>query len=178
MNEQMRRRRTIRGFTLVELVMVVMIISMLSSMAIPRLSRGSTSAANASLAGTLRTVRTAILLYSAEHQGRFPGPSKARAREQFLTYSNMAGQTSPTKSSSASYGPYLQTIPGVPIGPNKGSTGLLIDSTNSPPQTNTASGDGWVYNPNTGEFFANVPGVVQFGVTLIENAVGATAEDD
>lgn len=146
--------------------MVVMIISMLSSMAVPRLSRGSVAAADASLAGTLRTVRTAILLYSAEHNGRFPGPGKARARDQFLKYSDISGQPSPVKNGSAVYGPYLAMIPACPLGPNKGSTSLLIDNVNSPPQANTMTGDGWVYNPNTGEFFANVPGVSQLGVTL------------
>lgn len=157
--------------------MVVMIVSMLSSMAIPRMSRGSAAAADATLAGTLHTVRTAILLYSAEHQGRFPGPTKLRAREQFLTYSDKNGLTSASKTGTAIYGPYLAAIPACPVGPNKGATGLLIDAVNSPPQTDVSTGDGWVYNPNTGEFFANVPGVVQLGVTLIANgAVAVEAE--
>lgn len=146
--------------------MVVMIVGMLSSMAIPRLSRGTVAAADASLSGTLRTVRTAILLYSAEHEGRFPGPTKLRAREQFLTYSNKQGQTSPAPSGAATFGPYLANIPACPVGPNKGSTSLLIDNVNSPPRADTNTGDGWVYNPISGEFFANVPGISQFGVTL------------
>lgn len=158
--------------------MVVMIVGMLSSMAIPRLSRGSVAAADATLSGTLRTVRTAILLYSAEHQGRFPGPTKLRAREQFLTYSNKLGQTSLTPSGTAPFGPYLANIPACPVGPNKGSTGLLIDSVNSPPRADTTTGDGWVYNPNSGEFYANVPGLSQFGVTLLAGTAIELGDED
>nr|HPM24715.1 hypothetical protein [Phycisphaerae bacterium] len=53
---------------------------------------------------------------------------------------------------------YLLTVPPCPVGENAGKTtaaNVLIDSTNSPPVPVTTGGEGWVYNPNTGEFLPN-----------------------
>lgn len=161
------RRRKRRAFTLVEMVMVVMIIGMISSMAIPRISRGASAAADATLAADLTVVRKAILYFAAEHNGAFPGPNSARFTTGLTQYSDAAGQGSVTRTTTYLYGPYLQAIPPCPIGPNRGSSKVLIDATNSPPRTDVSSGDGWVYNPNTGEFFANINGVAQHGVTLV-----------
>src|SRR5262245_17763180 len=161
------RRRQRRAFTLVELVMVVMIVGMLSSMAIPRISRGATAAGDATLAADLTVVRKAILYFAAEHNGDFPGPSAARFTAGMTQYSNGAGSTSVTRSAAFPYGPYLQDVPRCPVGPNMGSNKVLIDAVNSPPKTDLSTGDGWVYNPNTGEFYANLPGVVQHGTTLV-----------
>lgn len=162
-----QRRRRRRAFTLVEMVMVVMIIGMISSMAIPRISRGASGAADVTLAGDLMVVRKAILHFAAEHNGTFPGPSSARFATNLTQYSDGDGQVSQSKSASYVYGPYLHAIPRCPVGPNVGSNKVRIDAVNSPPKTDVDSGDGWVYNPNTGEFYANIPGVPQVGITLV-----------
>jgi len=52
---------------------------------------------------------------------------------------------------------------------------VLIDSVNSPPEADTGTGDGWVYNPNTGEFYANLAGIAQHGTTLAAKVDGAQA---
>lgn len=162
-----RHRRLSRAFTLVEVVMVVMILGMISSMAIPRLSRGSEAAASAALGGDLAVVRKAILFYAAEHGGVFPGTTEARFIAHLTQYTNASGSvTSTTPGTTTPYGPYLHRVPPCPVGPKVGKTGVLIDAVNSPPRANAAADAGWVYNPNTGEFYANAAGIPQAGATL------------
>lgn len=156
----MRRRRATlqrakRAFSLVELVIVIVIISILAAMAVPRLSRGSGDADEAALAANLYTVRTAILRYSIEHNGRYPGAEGGDVAAQLTQYSDRNGAVSATRSSTYKYGPYLVAIPPCPIGDHDNPTGIRIDTTNSPPKPVPSDGNGWVYNPNTGEFCAN-----------------------
>ena len=57
-------------------------------------------------------------------------------------------------------------IPACPVGPYAGSKRVHIDAANSPPEANGSINAGWLYNPNTGEFFANDNTVKQYGITL------------
>jgi prepilin-type N-terminal cleavage/methylation domain-containing protein len=150
-----QRVRKRKGFSLVELVVVIVIIGILAAMAIPRLSRGSAGAGNAAVAGNLATIRAAINLYAAEHNSRFPSGTAANIVAQLTQYTDVNGNTSASKTGAFIYGPYLVAIPPAPVGENAGSRTILVDSTNSPPQVDTSGGEGWVYNPNTGEFIIN-----------------------
>lgn len=159
-------RRTLRaarrprcGFSLVELLVVIMIIGMIASMAIPRISRGADGAEAVALEGDLALVRRALALYAAEHMNKFPGPTANDFRDQLTLYSDTAGKTSTARGGGKIYGPYLLRIPPCPAGPNAGADSVLIDAVNSPPQPNSASGEGWLYNPNTGEFYPNIEGM-------------------
>lgn len=149
------RVRLIRrnGFSLVELVVVIVIIGILAAMAIPRLSRGSAGAADASLTGNLAILRNAIQHYAAEHNGAFP--TAAKFTEQLTKYTSAAGADSATKDATHKYGPYLLAIPGCPVISGAAANTVLFDATNSPPAVDTTNGEGWVYNPNTGEIRAN-----------------------
>ena len=135
-----------------------MIIGMLASMAIPRLSRGTEGSAAMALAADLKIVRHALITYAAEHNNAFPGATADRVVAQLTQYSNRTGGTSASKGGAYLFGPYLLRIPPCPVGPNSGSSDILIDAANSPPQVKTSGGEGWVYNPNTGEFIANADG--------------------
>ncbi len=150
-----RTYRTRNAFSLVELVVVIVIIGILAAMAIPRLSRGSAGAGSAAVAGDLALVRNAINLYSAEHNGKFPSGTAANVVAQLTQYTDVNGNTSATKTGAYIYGPYLVAIPPAPVGENAGSRDILVDSANTPPAVATAGGEGWVYNPNTGEFIIN-----------------------
>jgi len=150
-----QRVRKRKGFSLVELVVVIVIIGILAAMAIPRLSRGSAGAGNAAVAGNLATIRAAINLYAAEHNSRFPSGTAANIVAQLTQYTDVNGNTSASKTGAFIYGPYLVATPPAPVGENAGSRTILVDSTNSPPQVDTSGGEGWVYNPNTGEFIIN-----------------------
>jgi prepilin-type N-terminal cleavage/methylation domain-containing protein len=146
------------GFSLVELVVVIVIIGILAAIAIPRLSRGSSGASQSALQANLATVRSAISMYATEHKNAFPGPDATGFKNKLTMYTDVNGTTSATKTTTCKIGPYLLTVPPCPVGENAGKTtaaNVLIDSTNSPPVPVTTGGEGWVYNPNTGEFLPN-----------------------
>jgi prepilin-type N-terminal cleavage/methylation domain-containing protein len=133
-----------RGFSLIELVVVVVIVGILAAIAIPRLSRGSAGAADSSLSGNLAVMRKAIDLYASEHGGTFP--TAANFANAMTQYTDSGGTISATPSASAIYGPYLRSIPPVPVGAAKGSTGVAAA---------TGAGVGWLYTASTGTIQAN-----------------------
>jgi prepilin-type N-terminal cleavage/methylation domain-containing protein len=155
---QSKGRQT--GFSLVELVVVIVIIGILAAIAIPRLSRGASGASESALMANLTAIRGAITVYSAEHKNTFPGPAADDFVDQLTMYTDIDGNTNATKDApnGFKYGPYLLSIPPCPVGQNAGAdtaADVLIDAANSPPVPVPGGGEGWVYNPNTGEFFPN-----------------------
>jgi len=155
-----------KGFSLVELVIVMVIIGVIAAIAIPRMSRGAKGAGESALTGNLAVLRNAIELYASEHDSTYPGAKEdgaggavntsAALISQLTKYSSEAGAVSDTKDATHCYGPYLRKgIPAAPVGVNKGKDTVLIDTTNSPPAVNTAGGEGWVYNPSTGDLIVN-----------------------
>ncbi len=142
-----RLRRTRRGgFSLLEVVIVVAIIAILAAIGIPRMSRGSKGAGDSALSGDLAVLRNAIDLYAAEHGGTFP--TAADITNQLVQYTDITGTTiSPTKTATAIYGPYMRSIPPLPVGNNKGDAGISAN----PADPNT----GWVYTAASGTIRAN-----------------------
>lgn len=168
---QTRRRARLRrrAFTLAELTMVLIIIGIVATLAIPRLALLHGSGEGTALLADLRIVRNAIELYASEHGGVYPGQhadgaggaalSEAAFISQLTQYSRVGGQVSVSKSASHPFGPYLFVgIPPLPVGPNKGSTEVLIVAVEPVPRA--SSDAGWIYNPTTGEFIGNVGGEV------------------
>jgi len=146
------------AFSLVELVVVIVIIGILAAIAIPRFSRGATGAGQAALSANLTTVRSAITLYATEHKNKFPGPDADGFKDQLTLYSDISGNTNAAKTTTFRFGPYLLSIPPCPVGENAGTAtaaDVLIDNANSPPTPVPAGGEGWVYNPTTGELLPN-----------------------
>jgi type II secretory pathway pseudopilin PulG len=125
------------------LVVVVIIVGLLAAIAIPRFTSAGDSATDSALAADLETLRKAIELYQGEHLGKFP--DTARITEQLTQYTDVHGNPSPTKSGAYSYGPYLRTIPGLKVGPNRGRSKVAAAS---------ASDVGWVYDQTNGQITA------------------------
>ncbi len=143
-----RLRRTRRGgFSLLEVVIVVAIIAILAAIGIPRMSRGSKGAGDSALSGDLAVLRNAIDLYAAEHGGKFP--TAADITDQLTQYTDITGTTiSATKTPPAIYGPYMRSIPPLPVGDNnRGYVGISVN----PADPNT----GWVYTESGGTIRAN-----------------------
>lgn len=144
----MKRRGHVLGFSLLEVVIVVAIIAILAAIGIPRMSRGSKGAGDSALRANLAVLRNAIDLYAAEHQGTYP--TLADIDDQLTQYTNAAGDAQAAKDTTHYFGPYLRSIPPLPVGANKGNTGFTdaYDAT-------VANGNGWVYTVATGEVVAN-----------------------
>ena len=145
----MMRRRHVCGFSLLEVVIVVAIIAILAAIGIPRMSRGSKGAGDSALKANLSVLRNAIDLFAAEHQGTYPAVDTFS--EQLTQYTNAAGTAQATKDSTHYFGPYLRSIPPLPVGANKGGTGIVSAYS----ETTT---DGWIYNATTGTITANTSG--------------------
>lgn len=133
-----------RGFSLIELVIVVVIIGIIGAIAIPRMSRGATGAADSALSGNLAVLRNAIDLYQTEHGGEYP--SAAEIVDQLTTYTDDTGADSATKDSTHIFGPYLRSVPSLPVGAKKGAAGIAAAD---------GAGIGWIYTAATGEIRAN-----------------------
>jgi prepilin-type N-terminal cleavage/methylation domain-containing protein len=70
-----KRLRTSRGFTLIELMIVVAIIGILSAIAIPKFADLIRKSNEGATKGNLGAVRSAISIYYGEMEGWFPSPS-------------------------------------------------------------------------------------------------------
>ncbi|MCH8006694.1 MAG: prepilin-type N-terminal cleavage/methylation domain-containing protein [Planctomycetes bacterium] len=137
--------RNHRAFSLIELVIVVVIIGIIAAIAIPRLSRGAAGAAESALIGDLTVIRASIDLYTTEHVGGLP--TLANFVSQMIQFSDVNGNTSATKTGLFIYGPYLRQIPPLPVGAQKGRTGIKASPADG------VGAFGWVYS--SGMIFAN-----------------------
>ena len=66
------KRFTSKAFTLIELMLVVAIIGLLSAIALPKFANLVIKAKGAALKGKLGALRSAISIYYADNEGRFP----------------------------------------------------------------------------------------------------------
>ncbi len=144
-----------KGFSLIELVIVVVIIGIIAAIAIPKMSKGSAGAGDSALKGNLAVMRSAVELYNSEH-GALPSGTAANVLAQLTTYSDVTGATTAASKNVATgvtYGPYLKSIPPLPVGTKKGQSTLGVGlSTDTMPSGTTA----WLYCTDTGEIKANL----------------------
>ena len=139
------RKRVNRAFSLIELIIVVVIIGIIAAIAIPRMSRGAAGASDSSLLGSLSVMRSGLDIYAAEHGGTFP--ALGTFVNQMTLFSDVNGATNAVKGGAFIYGPYLRKVPPLPVGTEKGSTGItaLAGTANM----------GWVYAAAAGTIIAN-----------------------
>lgn len=154
MHETNKRTRR-RGFSLIELVIVIVIMGIISAIAIPRLSRGARTAGASALKSDLATIRNGIELYAAEHDGKYPDGGFVN---QLIEFSNATGSaTSPTKTGTEVYGPYLKEFPPLPVGTKKDAMGVHVSTDGAEVPPLGAATDGWWYNTVTNVIRANLP---------------------
>lgn len=135
-----------RGFSLIELVIVVVIIGIIAAIAIPRMSRGATGANESNLTANLRVLRNAIDLFQTEHEGTYPAAGTIDT--QLTQYTDITGAVSATKDTTHVYGPYIRSIPPLPVGAKKGKSGIAAAD---------GASVGWIYDATTGTIKANCP---------------------
>ncbi len=152
------------AFSLVELVIVIVIIGLIAAIAVPRISRAAAGANEAAVRANLATLRTVIDLYAAEHGGLWPGADSLEATfiDHLTKKTDDAGNVGTTAGVHI-YGPYMQGIPALPVGPYAGSTGVDMQ-TNNPPAVNENAGLGWVFNYEIGAIIANTADLDAQGV--------------
>ena len=134
-----------RGSSLLEVAIVVVAIVILAAIGVPQMSEGSRSD-NSSVGADLAALRNAIDQYSAEHGGAFP--TTADIVDQLTKYTDIAGGVSETKTATHVYGPYIRSIPALPVGPDnhRGNSGIA---------SGDADGVGWIYTETSGWIKAN-----------------------
>ncbi len=133
-----------RAFSLIELVIVVVILGIIGAIAIPRLSRGAEGAKDSALITDVTALRNAIDLYVTEHEG--VKPTVGAIANELTQYTNKAGGVSATKTATHIYGPYLRAVPPLPVGANRGNTGIAaLDG----------AGVGWIYDATALTIVAN-----------------------
>ncbi|MEX2543823.1 MAG: prepilin-type N-terminal cleavage/methylation domain-containing protein [Phycisphaeraceae bacterium] len=144
MNHQ---RTSTRGFSLIELVIVVVIIGIIGAIAIPRMSRGAAGASESALVGNLSVLRNALDLYATEHDGDFP--TLDDIADQLTGFTDIQGNVNPDaeRATPYIYGPYLRSVPPLPVGSNRGETGFAAAQ-------GTADA-GWIYDADTGHIEPN-----------------------
>jgi prepilin-type N-terminal cleavage/methylation domain-containing protein len=139
------RRTSNKGFSLLEVVIVVAIIAILAAIGIPRMSRGSKGASDSAVKGDLAVLRNAIDLFAAEHNGVLP--TAANITNQLTKYTDVVGTSvSDTKTTTCTYGPYIRSIPSLPVGAKLGKSGIAAADGNDV---------GWLYTEATGKISAN-----------------------
>lgn len=155
------------GFSLIELVIVVVIIGIIAAIAIPRMSRGTAGAGDSALSGNLAAMRNAIELFASEHGGKFPGEiggASDTVDKQLTQYSDIDGGVSATRTTTHIYGPYLRSVPPIPVGPLKGDKDKnALIKTGTVDTVDATPAHGWLYNKTTGTFKANVPTLADQG---------------
>ncbi len=155
-----------RAFSLVELVIVVVIIGVIAAIAVPRISRGARGAGESALRGNLASLRNSIDMFSAEHNGAWPGADGTEATliTQLTEKTNVSGTTS---GGNIIYGPYLRTgFPGVPVGPNVGENGVMMSTAadlTTVVDEITDTTIGWIYNYQTGDIIVNTDDTSEAG---------------
>jgi type II secretory pathway pseudopilin PulG len=135
------------GVSLLELVVVIVFMGLVAAVVIPRMSEGSTGTTHAGLSADLAVLRNAIDMYACEHSGTYPDADNFEV--QVTQYTDISGATSPTKTATHIYGPYLRKISPLPVGSSKGNTAVAA---------NSGGNVGWKYNSATGDIRANTTG--------------------
>jgi len=120
-------------------MLVVVIIGLIAAIAIPKFSRGAAGAADSAVGANLTVLRKAIDHFHMEHGAVYPDTQKIAA--QLTQYSDASGNTSTTKDATHIYGPYLRSLPGLPVGARKGQCGIAVVD---------GATVGWIYNSATG----------------------------
>jgi prepilin-type N-terminal cleavage/methylation domain-containing protein len=152
------------GFTLVELVVVIIILACVAAIAIPRIGRAAEGSGEAALRADLRVFRQVIDMYRSEHNDDVPGLRDPGAgvgmengvafQRQLTWYTSRSGNASQSRDATHIFGPYLQSIPPLPVGKNAGKTDVSTINHFSTPGLG-GSNIGWEYEHYFGRIRAH-----------------------
>ena len=170
------RKQIQAGFTLVELLIVVIILTVLAAIIVPQFSSATIDAKEAALDANLARMRSAVELFQAQHNGKYPGsmaatgascPSSGTAGtgtagsaqafiDHMLMYSNAEGQTCSIGDSTFKYGPYLRKgIPHDSLNGKGAVVGEIVVTSTGTPLAPAAATGGWAYDTKSGQLVMN-----------------------
>lgn len=139
------RTRVSKAFTLVEILIVVVILGILAAIVIPQFTNASQDAQRGNVVTQLQSIRNQIELYRVRNNGTPPNIVGGAGASFTQLITPPAGQQS-----------YLRTRPTNP----RNSSDIVVTSTSTgnafvtEAQAAPSAGEGWRYNPTTGEFAA------------------------
>jgi len=139
-----RQNRRPSAFTLIELLIVVTILGILAAIIVPQFRTMSGDASAAALKTDLQRLRDAIERYTADHGAR---PASGSIETQLTMFTDRDGATSSAKDATFTYGPYLVSMPKLPVGAQVGKTAVT--------DTPETAGFGWCYYEDDGRIHAN-----------------------
>jgi general secretion pathway protein G len=142
-------RRTVRGFTLVEVLIVVVIMAVLAAVVIPQFSSSTDDAKRSTGDFNLSTMRSIIQTYKAQHLNSNPSHDATNK-----TLPGLIGKTlqNGTVDANGAYGPYLVEFPENPY-TNKRDVNLTTKTTLVAGDVTANNAGGWLYNVTTGQIF-------------------------
>jgi type II secretory pathway pseudopilin PulG len=159
----MANRRTARtGFSVIEAIIILVILGTIAAIAIPRMSHAGQNASENALAGDMAVWRNALDLYQRDHGGSYPKDSTTLAA-QLTQYTDITGETATTRDATHVLGPYLRSVPPLPVADPQDSAAVPHGSATigptligGAPTLPVPNGCGWLYDgagnvyPNTG----------------------------
>jgi prepilin-type N-terminal cleavage/methylation domain-containing protein len=158
------------AFTLIEILIVVVILGILAAIVIPHFSNASNLARENTMKDELRYLRTQVIVFKAQHGDISPGypggdvaatPDGTNFADQMTRYTDAKCNVVATADGAHPFGPYLSQIPTNQI---NGKSDVKI-VTNDPRDPGNVDGTtGWIFNPETLEFIANIQGNGSDGV--------------
>ncbi len=135
--------RNRNALTLIEVLIVVIIMAVLAATIIPQFSESTKDAKDSELKFNLHTIRSQIEMYKAHHLNNHPTTGKFVA--QMTEKTDVAGDAGDD------YGPYIQGD--MPENPFNGSN--VIVEVEGAGTAVAGDGEGWQYDPATGDFYPN-----------------------
>lgn len=145
------------GFTLIEVLMVILLIAILTYMGITQFTNFAADAKDATVKANLQILRRGIAAQNAQMRLRcgysgtsFPGATSLSAND--ITTDTTICTTAAVATSDRKF--VSGSIPANPWGTAQ-STSIVTTTAAKSSGTCSAADDGWCYNQNTGEIWAN-----------------------
>jgi general secretion pathway protein G len=152
----MTRRRSHRGFTLIEVLIVVAVMAVLAGMILPQLGSSTADAKTSALEFDLRVMRAQIELYAVHHLGVYP-PLQDNDLPQLTHPTDANGNIGPG-GDAFPFGPYIASgkLPENPFdGSNKVTAVAVAGKKPTRPVGNLG---GWQYDETNGAIWPNHAG--------------------
>ena len=164
------KKKSRRGFTLIEVLIVVVILGILASTVLPQFAASTANAKESALRADLSQMRSQIGLYRFQHDGNLPSGTATNVANQLTMATDINGNAAQPGTAGYAYGPYL--IGQLPANPYNGGNGILVKAANissadvDPTAMQGTVKVGWIFSTVSGQIIANSLGNAASGPAL------------